>query len=461
MKKLILGAFAIALIACKTENNNEKPADYAVFSGTITNTNEDILNLSGNGLEEEVAILENGTFSDTIMLDKSGYYTFRVGRERAPLYLTPGATLQLTLDASQFDESITFSGSEAAENNFLAKKTLIIEKHLKQSKELFSLDPTAFEQKLNALQEELNKNINAYPTLSETFKEEQATDIKYIHLVNIDKYPRYHAYYTKQDTTVVYEPFKKQLEAVNYDDDAAANASGYYRQLVVNNFMDTLYNEDQENPDTLSIGQKGIAMLDKLKSQKIKDIIAKQMAYEIRPGNDDATLLYEKLTAVSSDKNFISELNEKYDKIKNLIKGKPSPTFAYQNYKGGTTSLEDLRGNYVYVDVWATWCGPCKREIPYLKEVEKAYHDKNITFVSISIDQEKDKETWKKMIEEEELGGVQLFAEAAWKSKFATAYAIEGIPRFIIIDPEGNIVSADAPRPSDPKLKELFNSFQL
>ncbi len=147
--------------------------------------------------------------------------------------------------------------------------------------------------------------------------------------------------------------------------------------------------------------------------------------------------------------------------------GKPSPTFDnYENYKGGTTSLSDLKGKFVYVDIWATWCGPCKREIPFLKEVEEKYHDKNIEFVSISVDNgrgykdrsvEASKEGWKKMIAEKKMGGIQLFSDNAFQSDFVQGYKIQGIPRFILIDPAGNIVNADAPRPSSPKLIKLFN----
>ncbi len=147
--------------------------------------------------------------------------------------------------------------------------------------------------------------------------------------------------------------------------------------------------------------------------------------------------------------------------------GQPSPKFInYENYEGGTTSLADLKGKYVYVDVWATWCGPCIAEIPYLKEVEKQYDGKNIQFVSISVDNgrgykdqslEASKEGWRKMIAEKELGGIQLFSDKAWKSDFVTGYKIQGIPRFILIDPRGNVVNADAPRPSSPKLVKLFN----
>ncbi len=142
----------------------------------------------------------------------------------------------------------------------------------------------------------------------------------------------------------------------------------------------------------------------------------------------------------------------------NLPKGSPSPTFSnYENHAGGTTSLEDLKGKYVYIDVWATWCGPCKAEIPHLKKVEADYHDKNIEFVSVSIDRPKDHEKWIAMVTDKELGGVQLFSDNNWESKFVKDYYIKGIPRFILIDPDGNIVTPDAPRPSNDKLREMLD----
>lgn len=458
MNKIALAALAVTFLACKTETKEEQPIDYAVFSGTITNADDDMLKVTGNGLEQEINLNEDGTFRDTLKIEESGYYTFRLGRERSSVYLTQGSDIALTMDATKFDESIKYTGEGASENNYLASKSVMVESAMSKMDEVFSLEPEAFEAKLVALKGDLQKKLNEETTLDEDFKKQQEIDAKYIHLVNLDKYPRYNAYFAKKETPVEPESFKSQLEAVNYDDNAAAEASGYYRELVVNNFMNELYEDANEET---SIAEKGVAMLKKKNSQKVKDVLAKQLAYELRPGNDDAEMLYTNLTEASSDEKFKEDLSEKYNKIKNLVKGKPSPSFAYENYKGGTTKLEDLKGKYVYVDVWATWCGPCKAEIPFLKEVEKKYHDKNIAFVSISIDQEKDKETWKNMIKDQELGGIQLFAEADWKSKFATDYAIEGIPRFIIIDPQGNIVSADAPRPSDPKLTEMFDSFQI
>ena len=139
-------------------------------------------------------------------------------------------------------------------------------------------------------------------------------------------------------------------------------------------------------------------------------------------------------------------------KIKNEIAGKPSKSFNYVNRKGGKTKLEDFKGKYVYIDVWATWCGPCRAEIPFLKKIEEKYHKKNIEFVSISIDVNKDYEKWKNFVTEKQLGGVQLFADKDWSSDFITSFGINSIPRFLLIDPQGNVVDADAVRPSSPEL---------
>lgn len=140
------------------------------------------------------------------------------------------------------------------------------------------------------------------------------------------------------------------------------------------------------------------------------------------------------------------------------MEGVVSPSFDYENHKGGKTKLEDLRGKYVYIDVWATWCGPCLAEIPHLKKVEEKYHGKNIEFVSISVDTDKDHEKWKKMVVSKELGGLQLFADKNWTSDFIKAFGINAIPRFILIGPDGKVIKADAARPSSASLTELLDS---
>lgn len=178
-------------------------------------------------------------------------------------------------------------------------------------------------------------------------------------------------------------------------------------------------------------------------------------------GLDEEVIKIEKESTEKLINFFQSNYENEHANYVGLNEGDPSPKFNYPDQNGNNVSLDDLKGKYVYVDVWATWCGPCKKEIPYLKEMDEAYKDKNIAFVSLSIDKMEHRDKWLKMIEDEDLGGIQILADNDWNSDFITAYNIKGIPRFILIDKEGNIVNSNAPRPSDPYLKEVLNTLAL
>lgn len=128
--------------------------------------------------------------------------------------------------------------------------------------------------------------------------------------------------------------------------------------------------------------------------------------------------------------------------------------FAYPDKEGNQISFASLKGKVVLVDVWATWCGPCKSEFPHLKQLEKDIEGKPIQIVSISTDSEKDKAKWLQMIKDENLGGMQLYA--GQDNEFSKYYKVNTIPRFLVFDKNGKIVNIDAPRPSEAKLKELL-----
>lgn len=191
-----------------------------------------------------------------------------------------------------------------------------------------------------------------------------------------------------------------------------------------------------------------------------KEVLSKKKSNDISMIDGkglDETLVNMLRPSFDQEEKFLLEYyNQKVAAKK--MEGIASPSFDYENHKGGKTKLEDLRGKYVYIDVWATWCGPCIAEIPHLKKVEAKYHGKNIEFVSISVDVEKDYEKWKKMVVSRELGGIQLYADKNCNSDFIKAYGINAIPRFILIGPDGKVIKADAARPSSTSLTELLDS---
>ncbi|MDE6451195.1 MAG: TlpA family protein disulfide reductase, partial [Odoribacter sp.] len=144
------------------------------------------------------------------------------------------------------------------------------------------------------------------------------------------------------------------------------------------------------------------------KSPKIQEFFVDQFSTEYvgRFGVDRL----DEIVAIYDAKVTSPEKKAAFDKLcgvwAKIAKGQPSPTFKYLDINGKEVSLKDLAGKYVYIDVWATWCGPCRGELPHLKKLEHRFKGKNIAFVSISCDQ--DKSAWEKMVKEEKLGGIQL-----------------------------------------------------
>ncbi|MBO9204698.1 MULTISPECIES: TlpA family protein disulfide reductase [Niastella] len=127
--------------------------------------------------------------------------------------------------------------------------------------------------------------------------------------------------------------------------------------------------------------------------------------------------------------------------------GKSAWNFALPDTAGKMVSMKDFKGKVVLIDVWATWCGPCKAEFPYLREVEEEYkNNENMVFVGISTDKIEKKDSWLALIQKEKLGGVQLLDDVG--KGFARKYGIAAIPRFMLIDKQGRWIEIRCPRPS-------------
>ena len=173
-------------------------------------------------------------------------------------------------------------------------------------------------------------------------------------------------------------------------------------------------------------------------------------------GVDGAEDLLQVFITNVKDPEKVKVVDELVGKWSEIAKGQTSPSFNYKDINGELVALEDLKGKYVYIDCWASWCGPCKAEIPHLKKLKKKFDGKNIAFVGISSDQ--DVEAWKKMVDKQKLEGIQL--HIGDDQSFMQAYMVTGIPRFILIDKDGLVYDANAPRPSSDEIKELFNSLE-
>jgi thiol-disulfide isomerase/thioredoxin len=134
--------------------------------------------------------------------------------------------------------------------------------------------------------------------------------------------------------------------------------------------------------------------------------------------------------------------------------GKVAPHFSYPTPDGAMVSPSDYKGKIVVIDFWASWCGPCRNEIPHLKEVYEKYHPEGVEVLSVSID--KKEADWLKALGEEEMAWTQVLAPKAGKQTMKD-YQFSGIPFIIILDKEGKIVAKQLRgKKIDEKLDELL-----
>ncbi|MBC7605662.1 MAG: TlpA family protein disulfide reductase [Burkholderiales bacterium] len=433
------------------------PVETVTVSGKIANVADRKISLRGESFIKEITLKPDGSFSETFKTDYNGTYLLSTAENRMSVYLTRATNLKITADNQDFYKSILFTGKGSTENQYIARKTAV--SMMINQEEMYRLDENAFLSKLKEIVAAMQSNYDTTKFEDNDFKQKEAKNIYYFEQLYFQNYPSYHAHYSKTENFKPTASFPKLDATINFDDESAFLFSNPYKQLVNAKFNETA--ESKMKPTDQFMSAVALPEIKKLKSSSIKNALSQVLSYEISSGNPNSAELYNQLMALSTNALFKKDITEKFNKIKTLSTGKPSPGFDYENYKGGKTSLESLKGTYVYIDVWATWCGPCRQEIPSLQKVEEQFKGKNVRFVSISIDARKDNEKWKKMVADKLLGGIQLFADNDWNSKFVKDYGIDGIPRFILIGPDGTIVNADAPRPSDPKLIELFTDLKI
>ena len=374
------------------------------ITGTIINPVNNTVMINYTDTTYTATIDDNGQFYIEVSQDSAQYATLVHG-EMTTMFLKPGDKIKISFNTEKFDETMNFQNSP--ESSFLAYKLISTEQRDFYGEALYLSDEGNYKDDLveyeNTILERLNTFENGY------FK---STEIK--------KLETSIARYTKQK-----EGFSERTEL---ELEYMWNTQLLYREY---NFYSLIEKSDRA---------EYIEKLTEFKSKMLQSL-------ERLKDDDGYEKEREKIMAVV-DK--WKERKNDYDNMPN--DGDLSIDFSYPNQSEKLISLSSFRGSVVYVDVWATWCGPCIAEIPSLERLQKDYQDKNIVFLSVSVDTDKD--AWEKMLIDDELGGVQLWANG-W-SELTKSYAIFGIPRFMLIDKTGHLISVDAPRPSSNEIRTLI-----
>jgi thiol-disulfide isomerase/thioredoxin len=209
------------------------------------------------------------------------------------------------------------------------------------------------------------------------------------------------------------------------------------------------------NPDSILF-----VKLNALPDNIDKDRLVSKHLIKTMELESDSTLrkqLFEREFRMLGDNDYKKLATSKYEQLTISQKGAAFVDLKFLDNKGKSHQLSQYRGKYVIIDLWATWCGPCKQIRPIfdMRSIKYQYYS-NIQFISISLDQDKSK--WLNYLKTKPSKVPQYWLADA--QEFMNRYKIQTIPRFIIIDPDGKVFNMNSPFPDEDNFVEILDKLK-
>jgi thiol-disulfide isomerase/thioredoxin len=453
---LIWLIYSLFFVSCKDKTKTYTPA-VTVVEGQLASVENPLITLQTD-VENKAPIDPSGNFVLTAKIDRPGLYKIIADHSEINLFLIPGAKVSLTGDIRN-PNTFKFKGTNALENNYLVQYESLKSSSPDQDfTNFFSQNETNFinavEQRTQAFLSDQQSYQKDNGTFNDEFAELMMDELQYDGANLKLNYPDFHDYLKPDSALVMSDTYDSFLQNLEIDDESKLAIPAFQTFLT----LYLTFKTTQEKTDSLTpfFAKKFNNIGIKFQNSKIKDLLYYLLMKDgLQTSINDAAATINDFNKLEKNQKYLDEINTEYAKWTHLLKGKPSPTWSYKDANGVKHSNTSYQGKVVYIDIWASWCGPCLRELPFIHTLEEQYKDK-VAFVSISIDASKDE--WLDILQSKKLKGSQLIADADWHSSIVTDYRIDGIPRFIILAKDGTIYNANAPRPSSKEIRAELNA---
>lgn len=464
MKKLIFVVALAILAGCSRpsetlirfsgviENPTAEPVEF-VFYRDYTNNHREIISIEPDAQNQ---------FSVSFEMPEAAMGTLRNGRTSIQLFLEPGDVLELKADAGKWLETITFSGKAAPVNNFLVtyQRDLLPQvggsfmsnaAALLPAEAFAALADSVANVKLGFLADFPENNL-----LSPAFKAWFETEVLFDKYQRLLSYPAMHQRFNNLDSLpALPENYFAFLQEPGLFDDSRLNSETY-----VNFLLAYLAHYSPEHANRFEAGASANEINYLLAGELIPDTSgyyaqALSINREFNFGNlDKARALYVQFMATSGSEDLKARVTNTWNGIQALMPGNPAPEFSMTDINGNPVKLSDYRGKVVYLKFWASWCGPCMRQVPPAAELKKRLADQtDLVFIYVSIDTDLD--AWRNAVERNNISGIHLQTPGRERGTPAL-YQVKWIPTFFIIGKDGNIFDNRPPQPADANVDEVL-----
>jgi thiol-disulfide isomerase/thioredoxin len=464
--------------------SNHAIAGKAVLRGAVMNpvTETVAVTIDRNHLqrfpERQEVRLQNGRFTIELNTDATIIAMLEHGTLRFPFYLEPGFDIEVGLDPTA-NGNLTLAGTGSQENGFIRRYFARFAEDYNDSLQYAAMLNTtvdAYETRLFAMrkaQADFCKQDPAYAGLSAGVKAYIEQSGRYRYWGLLLAHPIINANSNRQTMTVnpLPGPMLEDLSKVKLNDESAL-LNDFYREFIK---YYVIYQTSKANgfekfrdPSTSADRKTQVARA-QLSQPVYLSWLSRYLVEEC--GNLSpfmAKKLLKELEVTDTEGRYYSTVKKSCDEAR-LLAAKNAPAqdpaaapakgpsnddkISFTDLDGRQVSLDDFKGKAVYIDFWASWCGPCRAMMPFSRQLHESLEPsakKNIVFLYISIDA--NQEAWKKAIQDMEIKGVNVISPGNWNSEVCRYFQISSIPRYMLMNKKGEVVDFNAKRPNDPAL---------
>jgi len=437
---------AVFLFSSAVSGQKEKNKNAVVLKGRLLNYGttadleyfSEIQHLIPKSYNHTITINPDSTFELEFSLKKADY--FRLGRTK--LYLRPGDNLDMELDQSDSRLSV-FRGKGSEINEYLKDVAFPKSGSYLESGKNIRQTPAEMLEFIRAKYREREQQLKRLKNAPDGFvKLERARNRADV--IKTFKSLRSYAGFRFRDKDKSFlDNYVSEFEKL----------STAWKDSLLKNFIDPGYLSIEVYRDIVYDLD-----LSSAKPAMARGILDWKKAYElaylkIKPENNKSILPGYRASIDSIESPYYREILEVLlaDKMK-FGNGDEAIDLVFRQPNGETARLSSLKGKVIYLDLWATWCGPCMAEMPHFEELKKKYSSNpDIALVSLSIDD--NDAVWIRNLNERKPDGIQWRID---RPKLVD-YGVESVPRYILIDRDFRVADMNAPRASDPALSSRID----